>query len=77
MLGFGHQTVFGLCLALVSLAGISIVFAALLYVERQDVDLLQEHISSLRQENSQLRSELADYRDGRQAQQQTAATSAD
>jgi demethoxyubiquinone hydroxylase (CLK1/Coq7/Cat5 family) len=77
MLGFGHQTVFGLCLALVSLAGISIVFAALLYVERQDVDLLQEHISSLRNENSQLRAELADYRDGRHAQQQAAVQSAD
>jgi cell division protein FtsB len=77
MLGFGHQTVFGLCLALVALAGLSIVFAALLYVERQDVDLLQEHISSLRQENSQLRAELADYRDGRPAPQRAAVQTAD
>jgi hypothetical protein len=34
MLGFGHQTVFGLCLSLVALATVSVVYVALLFIER-------------------------------------------
>jgi hypothetical protein len=77
MLGFGHQTIFGLCLSLVVLAAISIVCVALLFIERQDIDLMQQHITSLRQENAALRSQLDDYRNGLVAQQGTAARSSD
>jgi cell division protein FtsL len=70
MLGFGHQTVFGLCLALVTLAAVSVVCVALLFAERQDINLLQEHINSLRQENTVLRSELEDFRSSRLVQQE-------
>ncbi len=64
MLGFGHQTVFGLCLALLVLTGVSIVCVALLFIERQDVELLRQHVNNLRQENTLLRSTLEDYRSG-------------
>ena len=77
MLGFGHQTVFSLCLALVTLTAVSIICLALLYFERQDIDLLQQHISSLRQENIQLRTELDGYRSSHLAQQETAARPAE
>jgi outer membrane murein-binding lipoprotein Lpp len=77
MLGFGHQTVFGLCLSLIVLAAVSIVCVALLFIERQDIDLMQQHITSLRQENAALRSQLDDYRSDLVAQQETAARSSD
>ena len=77
MLGFGHQTVFSLCLALVTLTAVSVVSLALLFAERQDIDLLQEHIASLRQENSDLRAELEDYRSSQLASQETAVQTAD
>ena len=77
MLGFGHQTVFGLCLGLVVLTAVSVVSLALLYADRQDIDLLQEHIASLRQENSGLKAELYSYRSSQLAQQETTAASAD
>ena len=64
MLGFGHQTVFGLCIALLFLAGVSVVCIALLLFERQDLNLLQQNVSSLRQENTRLKSQLDDYRNG-------------
>jgi len=64
MLGFRHQTVFGLCLALFLLAAVSVVSVALLLIERQDIDLLQQNVTSLRQENTVLRSQLDDYRSG-------------
>ena len=73
MLGFGHQTVFGLCLALVGLAAVSVVCVALLFVERQDTDLLQQNITGLRKENAELRLQLGDYRSGLATQQETAA----
>lgn len=76
MLGFGHQTVFGLCLALVMLAAISVVSVALLFAERQDFNLLQDHVTSLRQENSALKAELEDYRN-RLVQQESIAQPAD
>ena len=76
MLGFGHQTVFGLCLALVTLAAVSVVCVALLFAERSDIDLLQNHITSLRQENSMLKAELEDYR-GRLVQQGSIAQPTD
>ena len=61
MLGFGHQTVFGLCLALFLLAGVSVVSVAMLLIERQDIDLLQQQVTSLRQENTALRSRIEDH----------------
>ncbi len=72
MLGFGHKTVFGLCLGLVVLAAVSVVCVALLFLERQDIDLLQKHVSSLRQENTVLKSQLDDYRNDLVRQQEAA-----
>ena len=77
MLGFRHQTVFGLCLALTVLAAVSVICVALLFIERQDTDLLQQHVTSLRQENAVLRSQLDDYRSGLVLQQEAAARSSD
>jgi len=62
MLGFGHQTFFNMCLALFTLAAISVVCLGLLLVERQNYDLLQQNVSSLRAENNRLRSELDRFR---------------
>ena len=76
MLGFGHQTVFGLCLALIVLAAVSVVCIALLLIERHEVDLLL-HVTSLRQENTVLRSQLDDYRSGLVTQHEAAARSSD
>lgn len=73
MLGFGHQTVFGLCLALIVLAIVSVVCTALLFMERQDIDLLQQNVSSLRQENAVLKSQLDDYRSSLVTDQEAAA----
>ncbi len=72
MLRFSHQTVFALCIALVVLTGVSLVSVALLFMERQDIDLLQQRISSLRQENTLLKSQLGDVRNGLTAQQGSA-----
>lgn len=69
MLGFRHQTVYGLCVALFVLAGVSVVSVTLLLIERQDIELLQQHINSLRQENTVLRSQLEDSRTGLVTQQ--------
>jgi hypothetical protein len=62
MLGFRHKTVFGLCLGLIVLATVSVVCVALLFIERQDINLLQKNVTSLRQENAVLRSQLDGYR---------------
>ena len=72
MLRFSHQTVFVLCIALVVMTGVSLVSVALLFMERQDIDLLQQRISSLRQENTLLKSQLGDVRNGLTAQQGSA-----
>jgi hypothetical protein len=77
MLGFGHKTVFGLCLGLIVLAAVSVVCVALLFIERQDIDLLHQDATSLRQENALLRSQLDDYRSGRVMQQEATARSSD
>ena len=77
MLGFGHQTVFGLCLALIVLAAVSVVCVALLFIERQDIDLLLQDVTSLRQENTMLRSQLDDYRSGLILQQEATVRSSD
>ena len=45
-------------MALVILAGVSVVSVALLLIERQDIELLQQQLTSLRQENTALRSRL-------------------
>ena len=63
MLGFGHQTFFNLCLALFTLAAVSVVCLGLLLIERQNYDLLQQNVTSLRAENNRLRSELDRFRD--------------
>ena len=77
MLGFGHQTVFGLCLALTVLAAVSLICVALLFIEHQDLELLQQHVSNLREENAVLRSELDDYRSSIMKQQETTVRPAD
>jgi hypothetical protein len=77
MLGFGHKTVFGLCLALMTLTTVSVVCVALLFIERRDTDLLQQRASSLREENALLRSQLDNYRSSLVTQQETAARSLD
>ena len=73
MPGFGHQTIFGLCVSLVVLATISVVCIALLFIERQDIDLLQQNITSLQQENAELSSQLDNYRSGLVTQQEAVA----
>ena len=77
MLGFRHQTVFGLCLALTVLTAVSLVCVVLLFIERQDTDLLYQDVTSLRQENTLLRSQLDDYRSDLVMQQEAAARSPD
>ena len=77
MLGFRHQTVFCLCLALTTLTAVSVVCVVLLFIERQDIDLLYQDVTSLRQENALLRSQLDDYRSGLVMQQEAAARSSD
>jgi len=77
MLGFGHQTLFGLCLSLVVLATVAVVCGALLFIERQDIGLLQQNVTSLQQENAELRSQLDNYRSGLETQQEAAARPAD
>jgi len=73
MPGFRHQTVFGLCLTLVVLTAVSVVCVALLFMGRQDIDLLQRHVNGLREENAVLKSQLDDYRSGLVTQQDAAA----
>ena len=77
MLGFGHQTIFGLCMALLVLAAVSVVCVALLFIERQDINLLHQHVTNLRQENTVLKSQLSDYRNRLVTQQEAAARSSD
>ena len=77
MPGFRHQTVFGLCLALTALAAVSVVCVTLLFIERQDIDLLQQNVSSLQQENVVLRSQLNDYRSGLVTLQEAVTRSSD
>ena len=72
MLRIGHQTVLGLCLTLFVTLGVAVVCLALLLVERQDTSQLLQHVSNLKQENSLLRSQLDDYRNGSVMQQDTA-----
>jgi len=43
----------------------------------EPIRFLQLEVKRLKEENSELRAVLADYRDGRHAQQQAAAQSAD
>ena len=77
MLGFRHQTVFGLCLALTILTAVSVVCVVMLFIERQDTDLLQQRVTGLRQENAVLRSQLNDYRSGLVTEQEAAARPSD
>lgn len=77
MLGFRHQTIFGLCLALTVLTAVSVVSVAVLFIGRQDIDLLQQQVTSLQQANAVLRSQLDNYRSGHVTQQEAAAWSSD
>ena len=77
MPGFKHKTVFGLCLALTALAAVSVVCVAMLFIERQDIELLQQNVTSLQQENAALSSQLEDYRNGLVTQQQAAVRPSD
>ena len=77
MLGFGHQTVFSLCMALIVLTFVSVVCVALLFIERQDLGVLQQNFNALRQENAMLKSQLDDYRNGLATQQEAAARLSD
>ena len=77
MLGFVLRPWFGVCLALFVLAAVSVACVALLLIERDDIDLLQQHVTSLRQENAVLRSQLDDYRSGLVTQQEAATRSSD
>ena len=77
MPGFRHQTVFGLCLVLTVLAAVSVVCVAMLFIERQEIDLLQQNVTSLQQDNAVLRSQLNNYRSGFVTQQEAAARSSD
>ena len=60
-------------MSLVVLATISVVCIALLFIERQDIDLLQQNITSLQQENAELSSQLDNYRSGLVTQQEAVA----
>ena len=64
-------------MALFVMAAVSVVSVALLLVERQDIDLLRQHLSNLRQENTTLRSQLDGYRNGLVPQQDAADRSSD
>jgi hypothetical protein len=64
-------------MALIVLAAVSVVCIALLFIERRDIDLLRQHVTSLRQENTTLKSQLDDYRNGPVTQQETAARPSD
>ena len=77
MPGSRHQTVFGLCLALTILTAVSVVCVVMLFIERQDIDLLHQRVTGLRQENAVLRSQLNDYRSGLVTQQESAARPSD
>ena len=58
-----------MCMALFILAGVSVVSVAMLLIERQDIDLLQQQVTSLRQENTDLRSRLEDHQNDLVTQQ--------
>ena len=64
-------------MALFVLAAVSVACVALLFNEREDIGLLHQHVSSLRQENTELRSQLNDYRSGLVRQQEAAVRSTD
>ena len=49
----------------------------LLFIERQDIELLQQNVTSLQQENAVLRSQLDNYRSGLETQQKAAARPVD
>ena len=64
-------------MALFVLAAVSVVCVALLFIERQDINLLHQHVTYLRQENTVLRSQLNDYNNRLVTQQEAAARSSD
>ena len=61
-------------MALFVLAAVSVVCVALLFIERQDINLLHQHVTHLRQENTVLRSQLNDYNNRLVTQQEAATT---
>ena len=64
-------------MALFVLTAVSVTCVALLFIEHQDIDLLQQHVAGLRQENTELRSQLNDYRNGLLTPQKSTARSSD
>jgi hypothetical protein len=64
-------------MALLVLVAVSVVCVALLFIERQDINLLHQHVTNLRQENTVLKSQLSDYRNRLVTQQEAAARSSD
>jgi regulator of replication initiation timing len=64
-------------MALFILAAVSVVCVALLLIERQNIDRLHSHLTSLRQENTALRSQLDDVRHRLVTRQDAAAQSSD
>ncbi len=64
-------------MALLVLAAVSVTSVTLLLIERQDLDLMQQQVTSLRQENSALKSQLDDHRTGPGTRQESALQSSD
>ena len=58
MLGFGHQTVFSLCMGLIVLKFLSFVLVALSFLERQYLGVLQQNFITLRHDNAILMSQV-------------------
>ncbi|MEN8108004.1 MAG: hypothetical protein ABFS22_08350 [Pseudomonadota bacterium] len=56
-----HRTAFALCLSVIVLTGLVVVSLTLMFIERQDSRLLQQHISTLKKENAVLKSRLDVY----------------
>ena len=56
-----HRTAFALCLSVIVLTGLVVVSLTLMFIERQDSSLLQQHISTLKKENAALKSRLGAY----------------
>ena len=64
-------------MALIVLTFVSVACVALLFIERRDLGVLQQNFNTLRQENTMLRSQLDDYRNGLATQQEAAARLSD
>jgi hypothetical protein len=50
-----HRTAFALCLSVVLLTGLVVVSITLVVMEKQDTNLLLQHIAQLKEENAALK----------------------